>query len=110
MEDQATLQYVKKGYTKGDNDFHWKNSQISKFDQTWISIGFLNIQVNQIPKFGLKLDKSWIFQGRINKLVNPKLVFKKIVIKFVYHKTRSSFSTKTSLEFTEVILLTKPVF
>ena len=89
---------------------HWKNSQVSKFDQTWISIGFLNIQVNQIPKFALKLDKSWIFQARINKLVNPKLVFKKIVIKFVYHKTRSSFSTKTSLEFTEVILLTKPVF
>ena len=24
---------------------HWKNSLISKFDQTWISIGFLNIQV-----------------------------------------------------------------
>ena len=90
--------------------YHWKNSQISKFDQTWISIGFLSIQVNQIPKFGLKLDKSWIFQARINKLVNPKLVFKKIVIKFVYYKTRSSFSTKTSLEFTEVILLTKPVF
>ena len=69
---------------------HWKNSQISKL--------------------GYRLDKSWIFQARINKLVNPKLVFQKIVINFVYHKTLSSFSTKTSLEFTEVILLTKPVF
>ena len=68
---------------------HWKNSQI---------------------KLGYRLDKSWIFQARINKLVNPKLVFQKIVINFVYHKTLSSFSTKTSLEFTEVILLTKPVF
>lgn len=66
---------------------HWKNSQISKFDQTWISIGFLNIQVNQIPKFGFKLDKSWIFHTRINKPVKPKLVFKKITIKLVYHKT-----------------------
>ena len=65
---------------------HWKNSQISKFDQTWISIGFHNIQVNQIPKFGFKLDKSWIFQARINKPVKSKFVFKKITIKVAYHK------------------------
>lgn len=66
---------------------HWKNSQISKFDQTWISTGFPNIRVNKIPKLGFKLDKSWIFQTKVNKPVKPKLVFKKITIKPVYHKT-----------------------
>ena len=82
----------------------------------FLSSPFLSHYTGKIPKFpsliklGYRLDKSWIFQARINKLVNPKLVFQKIVINFVYHKTLSSFSTKTSLEFTEVILLTKPVF
>jgi len=66
---------------------HWENFQISKFDQTWILIGFINIQVNQIPKFGFKLVNSWIFQVRINKPVKPELVFKKITIKLVYDKT-----------------------
>ena len=44
---------------------------MSKFDQTWILIGFINIQI------GFKLLNSWIFQIRINKPVKPKLVLRK---------------------------------
>lgn len=41
-------------------DRHWKKSQISKYDQSWILIGFYNIQIDQIAKFGFKLDFTWI--------------------------------------------------
>ena len=62
---------------------------------------FYHITLEKFPNFHIDwINHGFFKQARINKLVNPKLVFQKIVINFVYHKTLSSFSTKTSLEFT----------